>query len=75
MMLPVLGPIPERAREDSKKEVKRRVNPFEDPNFDPQGSEFDNSQRKNSLYSQNEMEIFYQQQIGSDLENLNEEDY
>jgi len=35
MMLPVLGPIPERAREDSKKEVKRRVNPFEDPNFDP----------------------------------------
>ena len=39
----VLGPIPERAREDSKKEVKRRVNPYEDPNFDPEGSEFDNS--------------------------------
>ena len=55
-MLPVLGPIPERTREDSKKEVKRRVNPYEDPNFDPQGSEFDNSQRKNSLYSQGEME-------------------
>ena len=34
-MLPVLGPIPERTREDSKKEVKRRVNPYEDPNFDP----------------------------------------
>lgn len=58
----VLGPIPERAREDSKKEVKRRVNPYEDPNFDPEGSEYDNSQRKNSLYSQGEMEQFYQQQ-------------
>ena len=70
-MLPVLnldsglGPIPERAREDSKKEIKRRVNPYEDPNFDPEGSEFDNSQRKNSLYTQNQMNLYYQ----------NEEDY
>ena len=72
-MLPVLnfkldsglGPIPERAREDSKKEIKRRVNPYEDPNFDPEGSEYNNSQRKNSLYTQNEMNLYYQ----------NEEDY
>ena len=42
----------------AQKKVKRRYNPYRDPNFDPNSSQFDNYERKNSMFSKSEIQNF-----------------
>ena len=46
------------ASSQGKKKVKRRYNPYRDPNFDPNSAKFTNYERKNSLYTKSEVQSY-----------------
>jgi hypothetical protein len=46
----------ESSSNGNSQKVRRRYNPYRDPNFDPNSQEFNNYERKNSMFSKSEIQ-------------------